>query len=120
MMVEAGFPAETMRAQQVMCMAEEAGKAVKAARRYMGLARTPGTLEELTEELADVAIASAAMAEAFGIDLNGAVVARLQHVMERPVRKEVPGGFPTGHRNWDGQKWVPADDRPVRSPGDQH
>ena len=85
-MTEAGFKSNMMRAQQVMCMAEEAGEAVKAARRYMGLARTPGTLEELREELADVVIASAAMAEAFGIDLETAVAHRMEYVMDRPVR----------------------------------
>lgn len=85
-MLAAGFSAETMEAQAVMCMAEEAGEAVKAARRYMGLARTVGTIEDLRDELADVLIATAGVAHMFGIDLNSAVGRRAEYVLARPVR----------------------------------
>ena len=85
-MVQAGFVKSTMPVQTTLCLAEEAGEAVQAIRRMLGMARTPGTMEAVRTELADVVIAAAVCAQANGVNLNRAVVKRVQEVMERPVR----------------------------------
>lgn len=50
------FPPETRLEQQVLCVAEEAGEFLASYRRWRGLARRPGSREEMEAELADVLI----------------------------------------------------------------
>jgi len=73
--------------QQTLCLAEEAGEAVGAIRRYLGLARRPGTIGEAGAELADVVIAAFVAADALDIDLSKAVSDKLGVVITRGWRQ---------------------------------
>lgn len=77
-----------IRAQQVLCLAEETGEVVGAARRYLGLARRTGSLDAVRLELADVVIVSHVVADQFGIDLARAVEDKLQIIFGRPFRED--------------------------------
>lgn len=57
----------------VLCLAEEAGEAIGAFRRYAGRARRTGTLDELGAELADVVITSYVSAHAMLVDLDAVI-----------------------------------------------
>jgi NTP pyrophosphatase (non-canonical NTP hydrolase) len=74
---------EDLRAQQTIAMGEEAGEFLKAARRYMGMARKTGTFEEMSEELADVIITAYVTAEIFQIDLSSEVDNKLEVILSR-------------------------------------
>ena len=81
--------------RQTLCLAEEAGEFVQAARRYLGLARTPGDLPPVAAELADVVLTAFVTAEAFGIDLPAAIDAKAAIVRTRGYRQPAaaPGAF---------------------------
>lgn len=71
--IEAKFPTNDLLAQQVMCLAEEAGEFVKESRRFLGMARVKGDIAEVKAELADVVITAYVTAEMFGFDLDAAI-----------------------------------------------
>jgi NTP pyrophosphatase (non-canonical NTP hydrolase) len=66
-----------------LVLAEEAGEAVQAMRRFMGYARTAGSLGAVAEELADVVITAYVTADLYAIDLADAVSAKLVMIEER-------------------------------------
>lgn len=73
---------------QVLDVAEEAGEFVGAFRRYSGLARRPGTVEELEDEWADVIIAAFSAAKFLGINPV--------HAIERKAAKVLSRGYKEG------------------------
>lgn len=75
-----------IRAMQVLCLAEEVGEFVGAARRYLGLARRSGPLSDVAEELSDVVIVAHVCAELFGIDLGVAIREKQAKITSRPWR----------------------------------
>lgn len=68
---------------QALCVAEEAGELVGAYRRYAGKARRTGTKSDVTEEIADVLIVTAVLAECLNIDIDAAVTGKLSKIYER-------------------------------------
>ena len=66
----AGFPKGGAATRQIHCLAEEAGELVGAHRRYAGMARRSGDIDEVRAELADVAIATYVMAGTLGAELE--------------------------------------------------
>jgi NTP pyrophosphatase (non-canonical NTP hydrolase) len=68
---------------QALCVAEETGELIGAYRRYTGKARRNGTLEEISDEIADVLITTAGLAEVMNIDLDQAVEAKLKVIYSR-------------------------------------
>lgn len=64
-------------------IAEEAGEAVGAYRRYSGTARRKGTLAELADELADVLIATTAFARRLGLSTEQIIQNKLDVVYSR-------------------------------------
>jgi NTP pyrophosphatase (non-canonical NTP hydrolase) len=85
----AGFGPD-FRIPQVIALAEETGEFVKAARRYLGLARRSGTFRDVEDELADVIITAWVTASAFDVDLEAAVADKLHEVMTRGWREWEP------------------------------
>lgn len=75
-----------IRAQQALALAEEAGEAVGAMRRYMGMARRVGNIDEVREELADVVITAWVTAAVFDVDLESAIAAKLVKLHNRSWR----------------------------------
>jgi NTP pyrophosphatase (non-canonical NTP hydrolase) len=73
---------------QVLVLAEEAGELVGAYRRWAGKARRTGTRRDLEDEIADVLISTALVAERAGIDLNQAVTAKLGVIYTRGWRQD--------------------------------
>lgn len=73
-----------LRAQQTISLAEECGEFVGAARRYLGMARRTGTLDDVKSELADVIITAYVTAEVFGFHLDTAVEEKLSVIHSRP------------------------------------
>ena len=69
--------------RQVLALAEEAGEAVGAARRYLGMARRTGTLDALRGELADVVITAFVTANTFTIDLPAAIEDKVSEIFAR-------------------------------------
>lgn len=65
-----GFTAREAAQRQVLCLAEEAGEFTGAYRRWAGLARRPGTTQDLHAELADVLITCYVMAAELGVTLD--------------------------------------------------
>ena len=88
--LHAGFPADTLRHQQVLCLAEEAGEFVGAYRRWAGLARRTGNFDDVTAELADVVISAYVAAAALGIDLDAAWRAKARVITSRGWREPPP------------------------------
>jgi NTP pyrophosphatase (non-canonical NTP hydrolase) len=88
--LHAGFPAATLPAQQVLCLAEETGEFVGAYRRWAGLARRTGTWHDVQAELADVVIGAYTAARALGIDLDAAVHAKARVILTRGWREPPP------------------------------
>jgi len=88
------FGADGEHVRQTLCLAEEAGEFVQAARRYLGLARTPGDLAPVAAELADVVITAYVTAEAFGIDLPAAIAAKAGEIQTRGMRTPRVGDTP--------------------------
>jgi NTP pyrophosphatase (non-canonical NTP hydrolase) len=74
------------RIRQTLALAEETGEFVQAARRYLGLARRTGGLEDVTAELADVVITAFVTARAFDIDLPAAINAKAAVIVTRGWR----------------------------------
>lgn len=68
---------------QTLCLNEEVGEFTKEARRYMGLARSPGSFENMSAELADVVITSFVAAANESIDLVAAINAKLEEIYRR-------------------------------------
>jgi NTP pyrophosphatase (non-canonical NTP hydrolase) len=64
-------------------VAEEAGEAVGAYRRYSGTARRSGTLGELAKELADVLISTACFARRAGLSTEDIVGEKLTEIYAR-------------------------------------
>lgn len=84
------FPASPyeMKIRQGLALAEEAGEAVRALRRYLGVARRSGTLGELEEELADVVFTAYIVAHYVGSDLNAAILRKAEKIFSRGWRVE--------------------------------
>jgi len=80
------FSADSLRTQQVMCLAEETGEFVGAYRRWAGLARRSGDWDDVEAELADVVITAYVTADLLGIDLDAAWRAKAEIVMTRGWR----------------------------------
>lgn len=73
-----------------LALAEEAGAVVKALRRYLGLARCAGPLEEVADELADLAITVYITAHYLGIDMHTAIEGKAEVLFARGF-KDPPG-----------------------------
>lgn len=84
----AGFNPEQDLIRQVLGIAEEAGEFVGAFRRWQGLARRPGTREEMLDELADVIIVSLVMCERLGEDIGAVLSRKLEKIFSRGWRSE--------------------------------
>lgn len=84
------FPADTLRYQQVLCLAEETGEFVGAFRRWAGLARRTGTWDDVTAELADVVISAYTTADVLGIDLDAAWQVKAHIIVTRGWRTSPP------------------------------
>lgn len=96
------FPAPLfeMQIRQGLALAEEAGEAVGALRRYLGVARRPGSLEELEGELADVVFTAYIMAHYTSIDLDAAIARKAEKIFSRGWR--VPSNEPNQPiTNWN-------------------
>lgn len=65
-----GFTAHDGGRRQVFNLAEEAGEFVGAYRRWIGIARRPGTIEDVAAELADVVITTYVTAVEAGVTLD--------------------------------------------------
>lgn len=75
---------------QMFCLAEEAGEAVGAWRRFTWRARRNGTKDAFEEEVADTVIAAYCVAEAADFDLDAVIARKAQKVLTRGW-KEVGG-----------------------------
>lgn len=84
-----GSDGSDLKAQQVICVAEECGEFVGAARRYLGMARRGGLIDDLALELADVIIVALVTAEVFNIDIEYWVDQKIEKIMMRGY-KETP------------------------------
>lgn len=73
--------------RQALNLAEEVGEFVGAYRRWKGLARRSGPVEDVHAELADVVITAYVTAEELGFDLDAAVAAKLERVFSRGWRE---------------------------------
>lgn len=84
------FPAPLfeMKMRQGLSLAEEAGEAVGALRRYLGVARRSGTLGELEGELADVVLAAYMLAHYVGSDLDTAILRKAEKIFTRGWRED--------------------------------
>jgi NTP pyrophosphatase (non-canonical NTP hydrolase) len=71
----------------VLCVAEEAGEFVGAARRYHGYARRYGTIEQVAEEAADVIIATWIACFLLNIDIEKEVNKKWRKIFERSFRE---------------------------------
>jgi NTP pyrophosphatase (non-canonical NTP hydrolase) len=80
-------PPHEMKMRQGLALAEEAGEAVGALRRYLGLARRSGTLTELEDELADVVFTAYLMAHYLGSDLDAALSRKAEKIFTRGWRE---------------------------------
>jgi NTP pyrophosphatase (non-canonical NTP hydrolase) len=72
-----------LRPQQVIALSEEVGEFAGAARRYLGMARRPGSFGDMAEELADVIITGFVTAHVFDINLEKEIAAKLAIIFER-------------------------------------
>jgi NTP pyrophosphatase (non-canonical NTP hydrolase) len=68
---------------QMLCLAEEVGEAVQAYRRATGRARSTAPWPAVAEELADVVIVAHITAYLAGMDLDGAIKAKLAAIEAR-------------------------------------
>ncbi len=84
------FDPATLPVQQVLGLAEEAGEFTAAYRRWAGLARRPGTWEDVTTELADVVITAYVTAAVLGIDLDAAWQTKARRIFTRGWRQPPP------------------------------
>ena len=65
------------------CMAEECGEAVAEVRRLLGHARYGTTVDKVSEELADVVIATLVTAKLLGVDMETSVARKLGDIEKR-------------------------------------
>lgn len=79
---------ENIRLIQALCVAEEAGELVGAFRRYSGMARRAGTIEELSGEVADVIIVTCVFALRMGISVEEALKGKLGVIYSRGWKEE--------------------------------
>lgn len=84
-----GLDRQDMQIAQVLCVAEEAGEFVGAYRRWVGMARRNGPIEDVQAELADVVISAYCAAEALEFDLDSAIAEKLGVVMTRGWKEPV-------------------------------
>jgi NTP pyrophosphatase (non-canonical NTP hydrolase) len=84
--IDQHFPPEEAAHRQVIALAEEAGEFAGAYRRYRGMARRSGTIEEMASELADVVITAFVTAVVLNIDLDGHIERKLQIIVTRGWR----------------------------------
>lgn len=84
------FPASPheMKMRQGLALAEEAGEAVGALRRYLGVARRPGTLTELEDELADVVFTAYLLAHYVDSDLDAALSRKAEKIFTHGWRQQ--------------------------------
>lgn len=75
--------------RQSLALAEEVGEFVGAVRRWSGLARRSGGMEDVQSELADVVITAFVTASTMNIDLLAAIREKLQIIYTRGWR-EIP------------------------------
>ncbi len=66
-----------------IAMVEEAGEAAGAYRRWRGCARRKGTIEELEDEIADVLLTTCILALNLGIDIDQAVMNKVDKIYSR-------------------------------------
>jgi NTP pyrophosphatase (non-canonical NTP hydrolase) len=83
-----------IRPMQVLALAEEAGEAVGAARRHLGMARRTSTKHEVATELADVVITTFVLANLLDIDLPTEIEDKVKLIFGRPWRDEMPDDLP--------------------------
>lgn len=84
--VDENFPTvsyQNRMLRQTVAIAEEAGEVAGAMRRYLGLARRNGSLEEVAEELSDLLITLYVAAYRLGIDLDMAAAQKVDIMFER-------------------------------------
>jgi NTP pyrophosphatase (non-canonical NTP hydrolase) len=83
--MEANFPGmyDRFPLQPIAVVAEEAGEAVGAVRRALGLARRKGDWSEAEEELADVIISAYVAGTVYDLDLDAAVERKWKKIMSR-------------------------------------
>lgn len=92
------FPDIDPRVRQTLALAEEAGEAVQAARRHLGMARPPGDLTAVATELADVVLTAFVTAAAFDIDLPAAINLKTTVLFTRGWRQTPPAAPSTARR----------------------
>ncbi|WP_163549465.1 MazG nucleotide pyrophosphohydrolase domain-containing protein [Candidatus Frankia nodulisporulans] len=80
------FAGSDPRIRQTLALAEETGEFVQAARRYLGLARRTGDLDQVAAELADVVITAFVTARTFGIDLPAQITTKAGVIVTRGWR----------------------------------
>lgn len=68
--IEKHFPSEESPMRQTLAICEEVGELVKEHRRYCGMSRKAGDIDNLYGELSDVVITSYVTAYVFGINLD--------------------------------------------------
>lgn len=83
--IDEHFPSDPLvrDMRQALCLAEEAGEAAGAVRRYLGQARRTGTFEDAMAELADVIITTYVMAHQLGGDLDEAIDQKAAKIFTR-------------------------------------
>jgi NTP pyrophosphatase (non-canonical NTP hydrolase) len=80
--------------RNALALAEETGELIGAIRRYLGLARRPGTLTDVAHELADVHLTCYLIAHYLGIDLPAAAATKLEEMFARGFKNYSPGENP--------------------------
>jgi NTP pyrophosphatase (non-canonical NTP hydrolase) len=80
---DAGYDARDAEARQMVCLAEEAGEALKAWRRAVGWARQGGPKDAVYVELADVVITAYVTAAVMGFDLDREIAEKLNVIYTR-------------------------------------
>lgn len=86
---QAGYTGDPV-IRDTVTLAEEAGELVGAVRRYTGMARRSGTLDDVAAEAADVVLTVAILAHDIGFDLAAAVAAKVEVIYARGWREPVP------------------------------
>ena len=81
--IERNFPNIDHQHQQALCLAEEVGEFIGAYRRWRGMARRPGSRDDVDAELADVVIAAYVTAAALGTDLDQEIQRKLVKIFSR-------------------------------------
>lgn len=67
----------------VLNVVGEAGEFAEAYRRHCGIARRPGSIEEVSKELADVIISATCAAELLGLDAATIVENKWEEIFKR-------------------------------------